>query len=181
MDEVMSAQDKKEEGLRLFQEGLYVEAADRFEEARRAFDAEGDVVEAAEMLNNLGIVHRMQREWDAAIRALAQAQAAFAELEDRSREAQVLGNLGGLYAGQGQRDKARASLRQAADIFADLGDEQRRGETLLALGVQLWKSGERQRGLAAYQAGLRSLERPSIGQKLLRGLLNLSTRLLGGG
>jgi len=178
MGEVMSAQDLKEEGLQLFQEGLYLEAAERFEEARGMFDAEGDMVEAAEMLNNLGITYRMRHEWDKAISALEQAQSAFAELDDRSREAQVLGNLGGLYASQGQREKAKASLREAADIFADLGDAQRHGETLLALGVQQWKAGNRKDGLATYQAGLETLERPSAGQKALRGLLNLRTRLL---
>jgi tetratricopeptide (TPR) repeat protein len=179
MDEAMSAQEMKQEGLRLFQEGLYPEAADRFEQARQTFEAEGDVVEAAEMLNNLGIVFRMRREWDKAIEALEQAQSAFAQLSERSREAQVLGNLGGLYASQGEREKAKASLREAADVFAALGDEQRQGETLLALGLQQWKTGERQKGLATYQAGLESLERPSTGQKALRGLLKLRTRLLG--
>ena len=178
MHEVLSAQDMKEDGLRLFEEGLYPEAAERFEEARQSFEAEGDVVEAAEMLNNLGIVYRMQREWDSAITALEEAQSAFSVLSDRSREAQVLGNLGGLYASQGQREKARASLQEAANIFADLGDEQRQGETLLALGVQQWKSGDRQDGLSTYQAGLQALEHPSIGQKALRRLLNLRTRML---
>ena len=181
MGEIMSAQDLKEEGLRLFQEGLYVEAAERFEEARRMFDAEGDVVEAAEMLNNLGITYRMRHEWDKAIEALERAQTAFAKLDDRSREAQVLGNLGGLYASQGQREKAKTSLHEAAGIFADLGDTQRQGETLLALGVQQWKSGDRQDGLTTYQVGLETLERPSTGQKALRGLLNLRNRLLRGG
>jgi len=179
MDEMTSAQEIKQEGLRLFQEGLYPEAAERFEQARQMFESEGDVVEAAEMLNNLGIVYRMRREWAKAIDALEQAQSAFAQLSDRSREAQVLGNLGGLYASQGQREKARMSLREAAGIFADLGDEQREGETLLALGVQQWKAGDRQAGLATYQAGLKTLERPSAGQKALRGLLDLRSRLLG--
>jgi tetratricopeptide (TPR) repeat protein len=181
MNEVMSAQDLKEEGLRLFQEGLYLEAAERFEQAREMFIAEEDEVEAAEVLNNLGIVHRMQRDGDKAIAALEEARAAFTRLGDRNREAQVLGNLGGLYASQGQRKKAKDCLHEAASLFADLGDEQRHGETLLALGVQHWKSGDRQDGLATYQAGLETLKKPSVGQKALRSLLNLRTRVLGGG
>ncbi len=180
-DQTRSAQEMKEEGLRLFQEGLYLEAAERFEQARQAFGSEGDVVEAAEMLNNLGIVHRMRRQWDEAVAALEEAQSAFAALGDIDREAQVLGNLGGLYASQGQRERAVASLREAATIFAEVGDDQRQGETLLALGVQQWKSGDRQAGLATYQAGLETLERPSAGQKALRGLLSFRTRLIGGG
>ncbi|MEA3374954.1 MAG: tetratricopeptide repeat protein [Chloroflexota bacterium] len=181
MDDVMSARDVKEEGLRLFQEGLYPEAADRFRKARDMFVAEGDEVEAAEMLNNLGVIHRMRREWDEAIAALEEARAAFAALGDRSREAQVLGNLGGLHASQGQREEAMEYLRQAADAFAALGDHQRRGETLLALGVQQWKLGERQEGLTTYQVGLRTLDQPSIFQRILRALLSLRNRLLGAG
>lgn len=179
MSEVLSARDVKEEGLRLFHEGLYPEAASSFKEAREMFAAEGDKVEAAEMLNNLGVVHRMERDWEKAIAALEDAREAFAALGDHSREAQVLGNLGGLYASQGQREAATECLRGAADAFAELGDDQRRGETLLALGVQKWKSGDRQEGLVTYQAGLEMLEKPSAGQKALRGLLHLRTRLLG--
>jgi tetratricopeptide (TPR) repeat protein len=181
MEEVMTAQDVKEEGLRLFQEGLYPEAADRFEEAREMFIAGADEVEAAEMANNLGVVHRMQHDWEKALAALEEAQAAFTRLRDRNREAQVLGNLGGLYAGQGEREMAKECLQEAASLFADLGDEQRHGETLLALGVQHWKSGDHQEGLMTYQVGLETLEEPSVDQKALRGLLNLRTRLLGSG
>jgi tetratricopeptide (TPR) repeat protein len=181
MNDAMSAQDMKEEGLRLFQEGLYPEAADRFERAREMFVAEQEEVEAAEMLNNLGVIHRMQRDWDEAISALEEARTAFTRLGDRNREAQVLGNLGGLYASQGKREKAKQCLEDAASLFADLGDEQRHGETLLALGVQHWKSGDRQKGLTAYQTGLQVLKKPSVGQKALRGLLNLRSRLLGSG
>jgi tetratricopeptide (TPR) repeat protein len=143
--------------------------------------AEENDVEAAEMLNNLGVVHRMQRDWGKAIAALEEARAAFTRLGDRKREAQVLGNLGGLYATQGEREMARECLQEAASLFADLGDEQRYGETLLALGLQDWKSGDRRKGLVTYQAGLGTLKTPSAGQRALRSLLNLSTRLLGGG
>ena len=54
------------------------------------------------------------------------------------------------------------------------------GETLQALGVQVWKSGDRGTGMATYEAGLLSLDEPTAGQKALRSLLGLRTRLLGG-
>ena len=177
-ENVASAQGLKEEGLRLFQEGLYEEAAARFKQAREMFAAEGNEVEAAEMVNNLGVIHRGQGRWDAAIAALEEARAAFVRLGDRSHEAQVLGNLGGLYATRRERDKAQACLRQAADIFAELGDTQRQAETLQALGVQAWKTGDRSNGLASYEASLHMQQKPTLGQKILRGLLSLRTRLI---
>ena len=179
-ENAVSARELKEEGLRLFQEGLYEEATATFERARVMFADAGNEVEATEMVNNLGVIYRMQGQWDEAIAALEEARAAFVRLGDRAREAQTLGNLGGLYASQGDRDKAKECLRQAADIFANSGDTQLHGETLLALGVQLWKTGDRSGGLATYEAGLHTLQKPSVGQKALRGLLNLRTRLLSG-
>lgn len=180
MTEESTAQGLKEEGLRLFNEGLYDEAAARFGQAQERFIAEGNEVEAAEMINNLGVIYRVQAKWDEAIAALDEAKAAFVRLGDRSREAQTLGNLGGLYASKGERDKAVACLQQAADIFAELGDVQRQGETLQALGVQQWKTGHRGSGLETYETGLHKLNKLTASQKAVRGLLKLRSRLLGG-
>ncbi len=179
MAEKTTGRALKEEGLRLFQEGLYEESAAKFRQAQEKFLAEGNEVEAAEMVNNLGVVYRMQGKWDKAIAALEEARAVFVRLGDRSREAQTLGNLGGLYASKHEREQAKECLRQAADIFAELGDDQRRGETLMALGVQQWKTGDRGAGIATYEAGLHSLQRLSASQKTLRGLLKMRSRLLG--
>ena len=174
-----TGQELKEEGMRLFHEGLYDEAIVTFEQAREVFAAEEDEIEVAEVVNNLGVVYRLQDKWDEAIAALEDARATFAKLGDRNREAQTLGNLGGLYADKNERDKAKESLRQAADIFAELGDEERQGETLLALGVQLWKTGDRSGGLATYEAGLQILPKPTVKQKTVRNLLRMRNRLLG--
>ena len=178
METKTSAVELKEEGLRLFQEGLYEEAATKFRGAQEMFASAGNEIDAAEMTNNLGIIHRVRGRWDEAIAALEEARDAFVRLGDRDREAQTLGNLGGLYASKGERAKAKECLRQAADIFAELGDSQHRGETLLALGVQAWKIGDRSEALATYEAGLNTLQKPTARQKALRGLLKLRTRLL---
>ena len=180
MAEKVSAEVLKEEGLRLFEEGLHEEAAERFGQAQELFAAEGRDVEAAEMLNNLGVVYRLMRQWDRAKAALEEARSAFARLGDRSREAQTLGNLGGLLSSQGERLQAQEYLGEAAEIFGELGDTQRRGETLIALGTQMWKAGDRRGGMATYEQGLLMLEKPSVQQKALRRLVGLRTRLLGG-
>ena len=164
MEEKTSGQALKDDGLRLFREGLYDEAAAKFREAQEFFQAEEVGVEAAEMLNNLGVVHRMQGNWDDAIAAFVEAKGNFALLGDRSREAQTLGNLGGLYSSKGDREKSKECLQAAADLFGELGDTQRQGETLLALGVQSWKTG--------------IMDHPTASQKVLRSLLGVRNRLL---
>jgi tetratricopeptide (TPR) repeat protein len=180
MGEKTSAAAVKAEGLRLFNEGLYEEALERFGRAQELFAAEGNDAEAAEMLNNMGVVYRLTQEWSQAQAALEEAREAFNRAGDRHREAQALGNLGGLLASQGEHLKAQEYLRQAADIFAEVGDGQLQGETLMALGAQMWREGDRRGGIAAYQAGLFALERPKFQQKALRRLLQLTDRLLVG-
>jgi tetratricopeptide (TPR) repeat protein len=174
----MSAQELKQEGLRLFAEGLNEEAGAMFRQAQVLFAAEGNQLEAAEMLNNLGLVHRVQHRYDEAREALEAARGAFVRLGDRGREAQALGNLGGLYATLGDYATAKELLRQAATIFEELGDDQHRAETLLALGGILWKTGERTEGLVTYETGLQCLKKPTLSQKTLRGLLALRSRLI---
>jgi len=180
MSQIVQVEDLKAEGLRLFNEGLYEEAIDRFGKAQEVFAAEGNGLEAAEMLNNLGVVYRLTQKWDQAQAALEEANAAFARIGDRSREAQALGNLGGLLASQGERLRAQEYLRKAADLFGELEDTQHQGETLLALGEQMWKAGDRRGGLAAYEAGVQMLDRPTPQQKIMRSLLKVRMRLLGG-
>ena len=177
--DVLTAKEMKNEGLRLFQEGLYEEAADAFRTAREMFEKEGNKLEVAEMTNNLGILHRVRREWDEAVEQFQRARETFARLGDRNREAQVIGNLGGLYASMGKREKAKETLREAADIFGEIGDTQRQGETLQALAVQMFKSGDRSAGVQLYQSGLQTLDKPSLGQRMIRGLLKVRNRLMG--
>jgi tetratricopeptide (TPR) repeat protein len=177
MNDSAAPEDTRKEGLRLFHEGLYSESIAAFEQARAAYDAAGDQTGAAEMVNNLGVVYRMNRQWHEAARSLEEARALFHKLGDQNRESQALGNLGGLYASMGKRDKARECLRQAADNFAELGDSQRQGETLMALGVQVWRSGDRREGTAVYRAGLETLQRPALGHKVLRATLGFLEKL----
>ncbi|HIP86962.1 MAG TPA: tetratricopeptide repeat protein [Anaerolineales bacterium] len=171
MEEKTDAEALKAEGLRLFEEGLYEEAAKRFGQAQELFAAGGNLAEAAEMLNNLGVTYRMLHQWDQARVALEEAQRAFARLGDRDREAQTLGNLGGLLATRGDRLRAQEYLRRAADIFEELGDRQRQGETLISLGIQMWKAGDRRGGLKTYREGLQILENPNPQQRFILRLL----------
>jgi tetratricopeptide (TPR) repeat protein len=92
----LTAEELQKEGLRLFEEGLYDEAARRFNEALEHFAEDGREVEAGEMLNNIGIIRRKQGHWEAAREAIEEARRIFVRLEDKSREAQAQGNLGGI-------------------------------------------------------------------------------------
>ena len=165
------AEELHNEGLRLFQEGLYDESAQRFSEAMEYFAEQGREVEVGEILK--------QGRWDEALESLEEAHRLFVRLEDKSREAQALGNLASVYASLKRREDAEKSWSIAASLFQELGDRQKQGETLMALGTSLFKSKRRQEGLATYQSGMGLLEKPTLIQRFYRFLLMLQTRLLG--
>ncbi|HQA69876.1 MAG TPA: tetratricopeptide repeat protein [Aggregatilineales bacterium] len=169
----------KEEGLRLFRIGEHTQALDHFEQAYDAYMAAERPLDAAEMLNNIGVIWRMEDDTGAAAVSLERAREIFAEHGDRSREAQVLGNLAPLYSKQGRIDEAIAAYRTAAEMFGELGDKDRQGETLLALGILQFREGQRQAGLASYEAGLMLIKNPTPKQKRTRMLLKMRKRVTG--
>ena len=173
------AEELQNEGLRLFQEGLYDEAARRFSEALEHFSEEGREIEAGEMLNNIAVIRRKQSRWEDALASIKEAYRIFERAEDKSRMAQTLGNMASIYASLKRLDEAIASWRTAANIFAELGDREKQGETMMALGVSLFKSGQRQEGYGAYYAGLQITDNPTAKQKLVRMFLALQARVLG--
>lgn len=171
------AEELQQEGLRLFQEGLYDEAARRLSEAMEHFAEDGREVEAGEMLNNIGIIRRKQSRWEEACAALEEAHRTFVRAEDKSREAQALGNLASVYASLKRREDAEKAWVTASSLFDELGDRQKQGDTMMALGLSLFKSGQRQEGLATYQAGMAMVEKPTLTQRLYKFLLRMQSFL----
>lgn len=171
--------DLKEEGLRLFKDGAYQEAIEQFDLAQQGFSQAGQKLDAAEMLNNMGVIHRIEGRLADAARMLEQAKEIFAQVGDRDREAQVLGNLAPLYKKQGDADKALEVYKQAADVFGEIGDKDKQGEILMALGLLQFEKGKRTEGLAAYETGLQMVSHPTGAQKRAQTMLKLRKAILG--
>jgi tetratricopeptide (TPR) repeat protein len=129
----------KEEGLALFARGDYRAALATFQEAADAYGRADDLASQAEMLNNLGVLYRLQRDWPAALQALTEARTLFADLADRKREAQVWANLGDLYANQRNQEQAARAYSQASALFGQVAEPD---------GELRWKWGQALRALS---------------------------------
>lgn len=171
----------QQRGIELFQERDYEAAADIFTEARAAYQAADQRDMAAEMDVNLGLVQRALGDNGKAIDLMQQALEVFSELDDQKRLAQVLGNLGGVLVSTGDTEQAVTCYRQAADAFKALGEEDLYGQTLLALGDLQVKSGNIMSGATMYEIALDSVDNLSGTQKVIKGLLGVKNRLMGGG
>lgn len=125
----------KEEGLALFRNGERDEALVVFKTAADSYAAAGNDTGRGEMLNNIGVIYRLNQNWPEAIAVFTEAQDLFASAGDLDRQAQTLGNLGDLYAAQGEEEQALRSYSDAAELFAQAGDKLKESQVLRALSL----------------------------------------------
>lgn len=175
-----TAAEFQEQGVRLFQQRDYEASARAFMQAQEAYEAEGKKDMAAEMQTNIGLVHRALGENQQALDMMQAALHTFQEMNDARRTAMVLGNLGGVYAALSDKEQAYNCYRQAADIFAELGEKKLYGETLIAMGDLQVRDGKIMAGAATYETGLENLDNLSASQKVIKGLLGIRNKLMGG-
>ena len=97
----------KEEGMAFFKQGARDEALVHFQKAAEGFGEQEDYLNQAEMFNNIGVIYRVNRQWQPAEDALLKAETAFAELGDDVKRAQVLGNLGDLNVRRKEFERAK--------------------------------------------------------------------------
>ncbi len=89
--------------------------------------------------------------------------------------------MGGVYAALDDKEQAYNCYRQAADVFEEQGEKKLYGETLIAMGDLQVKGGKLMMGAATYEAGLEQLDELSASQKVIKGLLGIRNKLVGGG
>ena len=170
----------KNEGMQLYREGRFEEAAAKFAEAQAAFIAHGNAREAAESANNRGVCWRQAAIGDKARAAFEEARAAFQSLGDVADEGQVIGNLGALADSEGQPDRAAELYGEAIKMLESAGEKDLAQATYAALSRLKMKRGNWMGAITAYESGLEEADRPGAMQRVLRGLLGV-TRKLGGG
>lgn len=176
-----SPEKLKERGQTLFRRGATDEALAVFEQAAAGFAGQDDVVGQGEMLNNMGVIYRVRREWETAVTTLTQAQTLFQQAGDVNRQAQTLGNLGDLYAARKKPDDAARSYSQAASLFAQVKDRDKQSQVLRALSLLRLRQGHWLEAMMRMEESLTVAPRLGPGKWLFRWLLRFALGLFGGG
>lgn len=176
-----TASDLKAQGIKQFQQKRHDEAGALFEQARAAYAAEGQAEMAAEMQVNLGLVYRAQGKTQQALDVMSTAYSVFEADDDRKRMAMTLGNMGAAYKALGDNEQAYRCYRDAADLFDALGEKTMYGETLIAMADLQMSERKVTSAAATYEAGLSELDELSASQKVLRNLIGLRNKMMGGG
>ena len=138
-----------------YEQGRYVEAADRLQQAQQQYQAQGDAVKAAIAFSNLSLTYQKLGQWPEANTAIAQARGL---LENQTVslgvQAQILDVQGQLQFAQGQLIPAVETWRQTADLYAELNNLPRQALSQLHQAQALQAQG-------LFQQVLRTLEEAS--------------------
>ncbi len=168
----------KDEGLSLFNRGAYYPALDKFQSAMEGYNMEENQLGQAEMLNNIGVIYRLQGNFQDALSSLAQAEAIFARLDQYNQQAQALGNLGDLHTAGQDKDKAAVYYSNSAELFAKDGDGEKQSQVLRALSLMRLRQGRFLEAMMHMERSLAVRPRPGLSQRLFRSLLRFALRLL---
>jgi class 3 adenylate cyclase/predicted ATPase/Tfp pilus assembly protein PilF len=121
--------------LALQEEGNIDEARSLFEAALAAAREVGNQQLECETLYNLGVLHRTQRDFDAALVQLEAALLLVRDLGYAMLECAVVGSLGMVCADQGRLDEASHYLDAALAMARELGERRREGIFQSDLGI----------------------------------------------
>ena len=172
----MATQDPKAlaaNAAKVYQEGDFENAARLYGEAASAFQAENNVLDAAEMKNNQSVAFLQNGDAHASFEATHGTAEIFLAAGDIRRTGMARSNEATALQVSGRLDEAVQIYRQAADDLEKAGEDQLRASVMQAIaGIQLRK-GKIMEALLSMHIGLTGVKQPTLKQKILRGLLKL--------
>ncbi len=166
------------EGVALFRKGQLEEAQKKFELALQ--EADPQTGRAAEIYNDLGVIHTQLADYEAAHQSLDKAMDRFTALENEKGQAQTLGNRGALYEAEEELEEAVEIYKESALMFEELGENE--------MAMYVWQAISRLRmqqkqfiaAIGAYEEGVENMPQGSFKRKVLQQILKAPTALLGG-
>ena len=106
--------------------------------ARKTFETLGDQDNVGAVWHQIGIVHRLAKQYEQAEHDFKRALAISVRRRDRASEAKNLGELGNVYHLQGRSEDAVTFHRQSANIFTQLQNTSLEGASRTSLATVLF-------------------------------------------
>ena len=116
MSEPGSAKMYAKRGKKAYDRGNYLQAAEDFEEAHKAYELQGDVLNAAEMANNCSVAYLQADEPEKALQAVEGTPEIFAHAGDLTRQGMALGNYAEALSELDQPDEAIDAYRKYPSV-----------------------------------------------------------------
>lgn len=151
----------------------YQTAARLFRQAAEAHQIQGDLLSAAEMMNNCCVAHLLAENYQEALDCVIGTEEVFAQSGDLRRRAIALGNQAAALAGLKRFKEAEEFYRRSGDLLRQLGDDENYAVVMQSLSRVQLRQGHQLEALASMQAGVAHGKKPSLAQRLVRKILRL--------
>jgi len=158
--------------------GNFDSAADLFLASEMAYKNSDDLLMAAEMTNNRSVALLQAGHAEAALEASLDTHLIFAEAGDTLREGYALGNQAAALKELGQKNKSLKFYKLSAEKLASTGDKENLAlvqKTIAALEIE---SGNTINAMGAMLDSLRSKEKLTMREKIMRKLFSTVSRLM---
>lgn len=176
----LPTQQLQKEAQDAYQIEEYQLAARKFRAAAESYQNGGDALMAAEMANNASVALLKAGDASGAYEAARGTEQVFAQASDLRRQAIALSNQASALESMKKIDQALALYQQAADLLKQCGEKELRAYVLKSMSLLQFRKGKRFEAMATMRAALDSQKQLSLRDRLLRGLLGIVFRLLGG-
>jgi len=178
MSDILTPQQIAKEAKSAYQAGDFVAAARSFEAARQGYLSANDRFMAAEMANNCSVAFLQASDNESALLALGDSEAIFIEAGDRKRQAMTLGNQAAALEALDRIEEAERIYWQAAEIFSDLGETELRLPLLQSISALQLRTGRHLQAVASMYSGVENINKPTLKQRFLKGLLGIPIQIL---
>ena len=171
MNDTLTLPELIEEGKSAYKRGDFLASAQAYQATAQGYEAAGDSLTAAEMLNNACVAYLRAGDGEAALQAVDGTPEVFAQAQDMHRQGIALGNLGATLDALKRLDEAADAYQRSADLLGQAGEEDLRAHVLKSLSVLQLRKGDQMQAVATMQSSL------DAGQKSA-GKTNIFARLL---
>jgi tetratricopeptide (TPR) repeat protein len=162
-----------------YQNEEYETAAKAFAEAVEALSADNQVLQQAEMKNNLSVALLKAGKPAEAYQAALGTEQVFASAGDLKRQAMALANLASALEDLKRFDEALNLFNQSADLFKQISEKEMRAYVLQRISAIQLRQGKRIESLVSMDAALEEKRKLSLKDRLLRSLMGIIRRLSG--
>ena len=166
-------QQLAEQGKQAFTAKNFEQAATAFTEAAAAYEALNDMLNAAEMKNNLSVALLQAGKAKEAYEAAAGTEGIFAQARDISRQAMALGNQASALEALKKPDQALEAYERSAALFAEVGESEMRSMVLQSAAALKLKRGKMADSALSMIGAVEATQKPNLLQRLLKFLLRI--------
>ncbi|MBN1303815.1 MAG: hypothetical protein JXA13_05215 [Anaerolineales bacterium] len=176
MVDKLDPQSLTEKGKKLFASHKYTEAVRFFSEAVSAYEALGDVLNAAEARNNQSVCMLKSKNAQGALEALEGTEEVFRQAGDVERQAMTIGNQAAALEALKRIDEAVTAYEASARLFAEIGSGDMEAAVLQAAAELNLRKGKLMDYSISKLGSLSSVENPSFLDRVLKFFVKLFVR-----